>query len=492
MLTAVQPCSVPQERINAVSRVPHLSSGYGNETQGLLIYVTGSDFTFASIMSQKKAVSRHIHVPGTPKSVAYSAFLNKLIIGVNPPRNSDGQLQTDAAVPRLFFTRPDNSPTDLPSINEQASVVLGDRRERISALVHYSPSDDTCHYEMTLAVLRSSSRLGSAALKICSRIVSVSDKHVLRNITAATARNVMRLPGKNITALCPIGRSGLLIGSNNELLLHNLNVRTKKWETLTRHALPSPAKDIRVQGSMIYVATEKHSVMILRFHKDALSMHGSDTRARIVNNVIPIDKHRTLLADKTNSGTMLTGVYEDPMSGVLQRSFELTVPHTIECIEQDKRRSAGDGTDSFIANSIDGTLYSLSTLTSDQWLLCYFLQGLCDPEKKVLGKRKALAQTLDMRSWIEQQKGKVPAALMGIDGDLLGAMLEPGPYNLRELLQPHVKNEHGDGDGRQLKSAEEIKARVHALKELASQVMDRVDEDVVGSVMIWLRALLQD
>lgn len=453
------------------------------------------------MVSQKKAVTRHIRVPGVPKRVVFSTFLNKLIIGVDPPQNPDAKRHAgldlnrenpNASVPRLFFAPLDDSLAGRISIDEKVSVVLGDSKEWISALAHYSPSDDTCHYEMTLAVLKSSGRIGSGALKICSRIVSVSDKHVLRNTTATTARNVMRLPGKNITALCPVGRSGLLIGSNNELLLHNLNVRTKKWETLTRHALPSPAKDIRVQGSMIYVATEKHSLLMLRLHKDTLSMHGSDTRARIVNNVVPIDKHRTLLADKTNRGTMLTGVYEEPISGTLQRSFEMTVPHTIECIEQDKRRSAGDGRDSFIASAIDGTLYSFSTLTRDQWLMCYFLQGLCDPLKIVLGKGKVLSQTLDIRPWLEQQKGKVPAALMGIDGDLLGAMLEPGAYHLRGLLEPQVKVEEGDADGLQSVPEAELKARQRALRGLAAQVMDGVDEDVVGSVMIWLRALLHD
>lgn len=466
--------------------------------------MTWSDFTFTSIVSQANAVARHLRVRGMPKAVVHSKFLNKLVIGVDATQNPEANLHatahedTDASVPRLYFAPLDDSLAAQTSLDENASVVLGDSRERISALTHYSPSDDSCHYEMTLAVLRSSSRIESGALKICSRIVSVSDKHVQRNAATAVARNVMRLPGKNITALCPIGKSGLLIGSNNELLLHNLNVRTKKWETLTRHALPSPAKDIRVQGSMVYVATEKHSLLILKSYKDTLSMHGSDTRARIVSNVIPIDKHRTLLADRTSRGTMLTGVNEDPVSGTLQRSFEMTVPHTIECIEQVQRRSAGDGRDSFIASAIDGTLYSFSTITSDQWLLCYFLQGLCDPLKKVSGQGKGLSQTLDMRPWLQQNKGKAPAALMGIDGDLLRAMLEPGAYHLRSLLQPQVKEEHGDedgddhDDGRQARLDEELRAKMHALGELAHHVMNEVDEDVVGSVMLWLRDLLRD
>lgn len=455
-------------------------------------------------MNQTNAIARHIRVRGMPKGVVHSKFLNKLVIGVDPHQNPEATLHaadhedTAASVPRLYFAPLDDSLAVQESLDEKTSVILGDSRERISALTHYSPSDDSCHYEMTLAVLRSGSRAESGALKICSRIVSVSDKHVQRNAAAAVARNVMRLPGKNITALCPIGKSGLLIGSNNELLLHNLNVRTKKWETLTRHALPSPAKDIRVQGSMIYVATEKHSLLILKSQKDTLSMHGSDTRARIVSNVIPIDKHRTLLADRTSRGTMLTGVIEDPTSATLQRSFEMTVPHTIECIAQVERHSAGDGRDSFIASAIDGTLYSFSTLTSDQWLMCYFLQGLCDPLKRASSQSKSLSQILDMRSWLEQHKGKAPAALMGIDGDLLRAMLEPGAYHLRSLLEPQVKEERGDDDGeenddgRQIRLEEELKAKMNALRGLANHVMDDVDEDVVGSVMIWLRALLRD
>ena len=81
---------------------------------------------------------------------------------------------------------------------------------------------------------------------------------------------------------------------------------------------------------------------------------------------------------------------------------------------------------------------------------------------------------------------------MGIDGDLLAAMLEPGAHNLRSLLEPPVKEEDEDISFRAQKRSDELRARMQVLRQLAERVTHRVNEaDVVGSVMIWLRSLMQ-
>lgn len=466
--------------------------------EGLLVYVTPNDFTFASILGPQKASLRHITMPGAPRRVITSKFLNKFVVGVDPvnprsPAHNGGPERQTANAPRLFFAPLDESLADMTSLDAAKSVKLGGAGETISALTHYSPTDDVHHYEMTLVALRSTTRLAGGALKTSSRIVSVSDKHVARNPADAVARNVMRLPGKNITAICPIGKSGLLIASSFELLLHNLDVKSKRWQTLTRHALPSPAKDIRVQGSMIYIATERHSLMMVRLHNGSLEMCGSDTKARLLTNIVPIDKSRILLTDRTNKGTMFTGIHEDALSSTLQRSFELTVPANIQSVVQDRRRSAGDDRDSFIACATDGTMYSLSILAEEQWLLCYFLQGLCDAQKTVVeGKNRSAAQMLDLRSLVHQRKSSPWPAWMGIDGDILSAMLESGAYNLRGLLEPELKREDEEMDDRTRKLSEEHQVKMNSLRALAADVMDQVDDkDPIGSVMIWLRGFLQ-
>ncbi|ETN36575.1 uncharacterized protein HMPREF1541_08853 [Cyphellophora europaea CBS 101466] len=493
--------SLPQDLIHAVNRVPRLMSHRGADTAGLLVHVTPSDIAFSSIVGQPKAVIKHNDTTGMAKRVIYSKFLKRLVVAVDAKRLlvSDKTQPNDVvrsgpsavSVPRLAFAIIEDGPLGRLSFDTQQTVDLGEVGETISALTHYSPTNGIQHFEMILVALKTSHRLESGALKISSRIVSVSDKHV-QNKGLATPRNVMRLPGKNVTALCPIGLSGVLIASSNELLLHDLDVSTKRWTTITRHALPSPAKEIRVQGSLVYVATERHSLLILRQHGSTLSTHGSDTRARIVSNVVPLDRHRTLLADMTDRGTILTGVVEDTMTSTLQRSYEINVPHDISRIEQSRTRCAGDARDAFIASATDGTLYSFLLLTADEWLLCHFLQGLCDPFKRVIGKHKAFMQTLDASEWISHGKGTIPPASMGIDGDLLAAMLEPGAHNLRSLLEPPVKEEDEDISFRAQKRSDELRARMQVLRQLAERVTHRVNEaDVVGSVMIWLRSLMQ-
>lgn len=406
-----------------------------------------------------------------------------MIIGVNPAPTVAPQ--STATIPKLCFAPVSNDDATCTAIDESKTIVLGETGEKISALTHYSPTDGRHHFEMVLIAVQSATRIEPGKLKISSRILCVSDKHVLRG--AATPRVVMRLPGKRVTALCPIGKADLLIGSNNEILLHTLNVGSKKWSTLTRHALPSPARQIRVQGSLIYVATEKHSLLILKEHNNTLSIQSSDSQARTVSSVLPIHRHNIVIADNTAQGTQLSGIIEDHQGSTLQRSFEVRVPHLLERLEQDRTDSKRN---TFIANSLDGTLYSFSSLNMNEWLLCYFLQGLTKHNMKVGAKR--IGEELDLTLWTGSKKVKVPPSFMGINGDLLARMLQPGAYHLRTLLQPAIKLEPGILSSAPRPQVDDQRACMDTLKKLLSRCTDHIsEEDVVGSTLIWLRGLLR-
>lgn len=477
--------------INTVARVPTLESAHGIGTAGLLITVSSTVVAFSWLNTQAKAVRKHVIVPGMAKKLVYSKFLKRMIIGVDPSTtrwtvpDSNSQKQGPANASVLCFAQVGDTELESLSVDHKETVTVGEPGETIAALAHYSPTDDRNHFEMILVALRSQSRSESKGYRYSSRIICISDKHVQKG--TATPRIVMRLPGKKVTVLCPIGKSGLLIGSGNELLLHNLDVRTKKWSTLTRHTLPSPAREIRVQGSLVYVATERHSLCILKEHNNSLAVRSSDSRARTVSSVVPIHRHHTMIADSTSDGTQLTGIAEDEHGSTLQRTFEITVPHLFDRLEYLRTHTHRS---EIFASARDGTMFWFSTLDKHEWALCHFLQGLCRPGMKV--GAQSLSRELDVGRWLRQDKGKLTPMAMGINGDVLSGMLEPGQFNLRNLLGSAIKVEDGGSNDAASNHAEQLKARKTALKELLRQATGEAhEEDVVGSAMIWLRFLLQ-
>ena len=538
-----EPAKLP-DTINAVARIPQLHSEQATGASGLILCATSADISFSNLLGQAKGSARYVKVPGVAHKLIYSNWLKALVIGVNtaPPSSTSPM----SGCPLLCFSAYDRSRDEAGCAprDESKTVMLGEPGEKISALAHYSPSDDHNHFEMILVALHSVSRNEVGKLKSNSRVLCVSDKHVQKG--SASPRLVMRLPGKRVTALCAIGKSGLLIGSNNEVLLHNLDVGTKKWSTLTRHALPSPARQIRVNGSLIYIATEKHSLLILREHNNTLSIQTSDTRARIVSNVLPLrDRRHIIITDNTAVGTQLTGIIEDREGATLQRTFELKVPDLLERVELGGRvllpkfhptqQAAEQATltrsdpwpdtrysrETFISNTKTGTLYSFTKLSTNEWILCHFLEGLTKPGMKI--GAKTLGQELDISLWMNQPgsegKVKLQPGMMGVNGDVLARMLVPsGAWSLRELIDPdgvggvklesdgHVlmRAEENERNGRGVTGGEKggsmeakqaaLKQRLDTLRALLGRVLDDGDEvhkDVVGSTRIWLRGLLQ-
>jgi hypothetical protein len=529
--------SVSPETINSVGRVPSVSSDQSESTAGLLVCATSTSLSVSILSRAQKAIHRQVEVPGIAKKVVYSKFLKSMIIGVNPsPPTKDTPV---VPRPMICYAALQDEEAECAPIDTSKTVILGaadDPEEKISALTHYSPANDRNHFEMTLVALQSRVRIDkSDKFRINSRIVCISDKHVKKadpSRSRIRVSNVMNISKKRVTALCPIGRSGLLIGSSNELLLHNLDVESKKWSTITRHSLPSPARQIRVLGSLIYVATEKHSLLILKEHANTLGIQNSDMRARAIADVLPLHRQHIFIADTSPSGTRLTGVVEDQQGATLQRTFELSLPQRINRLELDSplpMQLAQSSRPVIVGTSSSGHIYRFASLSASEWMLCHFLVGLTKPGMRI--GAKTVGQELDVSLRMEKtQRLALPPQMMGIDGDLLARMLEDGhrgKYGLRSLLgldEDLIKVEKDGAHSNGWKKAddadedvimgssqaalamempvtaarkthgqdEEVKEKLQTLRKLLSKVTDRLQpEDVVGSTVVWLRELLQ-
>ena len=454
---------------------------------GVLVVATADEFVFTTLVAQKQAIVRRIKVPGIPTRLMWSTYMKQIVVGFEGlgPSSSPSDAAQDSlsrtTCPMLCFpdTRKSNH-----TLSVSEGIVVGETKERIRALAEYSPSDGSKHYEFILVALSLDETDEYGARRSTGRVVCISAKYILKGETAqAKARLVLRFPGKAVTALQPIGMSSILIGAGSEIVLHDLNVETKKWSTLARYTLPSPATSIRVQGSLAYVATLKHSLLILRTHQNSVKLECSDSIARVSTNVSTFDGGRALLTAVSDSGTRVIGFEEDRKSSSIREVFQANVPLVVDRIAKDMAHGMNATHTKFVASTIDGTLYQLSTLSSIELRLLLFLQGLCRYEKKPsISSAKAAAARARTRGATASPPSDPGST--HCDGDVLATLLDFGPTSLDNVVSAHVKQENGSRDH------QDVKGRLEALRELTEPVLGH-HNDVVGATMLWLRRMLQ-
>ena len=472
---------------SALYRAPVLSPERNAAMSGVLLVAISNELLFTTLVAQKQAIVRRIKIPGIPTRLMWSTYMKQIVVGFeglgglsSPSIVAQGPLSR-ATYPMLCF--PDTrNPNHTLSVSQE--IVIGDRKERIRALAEYSPSDGSKHYEFVLVALSLDETDEYGARRSTGRVVCISAKYILKGETAqAKARLVIRFPGKAVTALQPIGMSSILIGAGSEIVLHDLNVETKKWSTLARYTLPSPAASIRVQGSLAYVATLKHSLLILRSHQNSIKLECSDSIARVSTNVSTFDGGRALLTAVSDSGTRLIGFDEDRKSSSIREVFQANVPLVVDRVAKDIANGMDATHTKFVASTIDGTLYQLSTISTLELRLLLFLQGLCRYEKKpAISSAKAAAARARTRGTTASPRSD--SASTHCDGDVLATLLDFGPMSLDNVLSAHVKQEDGSRDH------QDVKGRLEALRELAGPVLGHPN-DVVGATMSWLRRMLQ-
>ena len=472
---------------SAIYRGPALISNRNAGMSGVLVIATSNELLFTALVAQKQAIVTRIKVPGTPTRLMWSTYMEQIVVGLDGSRPSSSP---DTAIrgtvsgvkhPMLYF--PDaRKGNDTPAASQ--AIVVGEAEEHIRALAEYTPSDGSKHYEFILVALSLDATDEYGARRSTGRVVCISAKYILKGETAqAKARLVLKFPGKAVTALQPTGLSSILIGAGSEIILHDLNVGTKKWSTLARYTLPSPAASIKVQGSLAYVATLKHSLLILRSHQNLIKLECSDSIARVSTNVSTFDGGRVLLTSVSDSGTRLIGFEEDRRSSSIRQVFQANVPLVVDRIAKDKSDSMNQTGTTFIANTIDGTLYQFTTISPLQLRLLLFLQGLCRAERRPsISSVKAATARTKTRSTI----GSPPTdpAFTHCDGDMVAALLEFGPMSLDNVMSTDVKQENGSRD------YQGVKGRLEALRKLAEPVLGH-QNDIVGATMLWLRRMLQ-
>jgi len=475
--------SFSQPLIHAVHRISQLQSTGGAEPSSLLICATQDEILFTSLLTQEQAILNRVPTQGVTRRIAYSSFLNKVVAAVEAKHSTLDQDGPKLPSIEYLQTGLELFDLDMTMATGEGSVahVLGvsEPGERVRALMNWSPTDGKQHFEMVVLAL---DHQDPETKKRSGRVVCVSAKGMSKGLFTAAPKTVIKLQEKSPSALCAFGLSSMIIAADSEIILHHLDFKTRKWETLDRYTLPSPATSVTAQGSLIFVATALHSLLILKEHKKSLNLRGSDSRARNTNNVVTVDSAFSLVAALSDRGTTLIAFPDYNMQHAPEL-FEANVPLMVDRVRQDRAvASRAANRYQFHGSTTDGTLYHFMTLKQNEWKLLHFLEGLCEfKERKTPRWLPLQFHHPEARMTQMQQPPFIPSE-MHVHGDMLINMLGPGPYGLHNLLAPEVKQESS--------RSHDADEAFTTFQSLAEEVVGPAD-DMMGAVTIWLRRLLR-
>ncbi|KAL2441002.1 hypothetical protein ABEF95_010625 [Exophiala dermatitidis] len=462
--------------VNAVHRIPKLVCTSADPS-GLLVCATKDVLLFCSLVTQEQGIVRRVPVDGDPRRLQFSQYLNKFVVAferfvhVNPDVKEvhrDGKARKSSAVPvqQIGVQLIDPVWKDA-KVSNTSVIVAEDTDERINALINWAPTDGTNHYEWVVLALE---HKFPGHPQRSGRVVCLNAKSLSKGSFDSIQKIAFRSPDKPVTAICAYKMSSLLIAAGRELHIHNLDFATRKWKTLSKHALPSPAKAISCQGSLIFVATSQHSLFVLVDQDGKLTQHPSDTEARSAVDVVGLRGEAAVFSAWNDSGTDLIAFggfnkVNNPPFPVFHASLPLMIRRL--CLDPLSVSSTAARCH-FYGSASDGTTFHFTLLKLREWKLLHFLEQLSYMERKTVKPvpiKKKDANDEDI--FIKPAPTKLKD--MHVRGDRLLMMIEPGPYYLPGLL--------------------EGSDRMKEFRALMREVLGDT-QDPVETALVWMRRLL--
>ncbi len=455
-----------------------------------MICATEAELLFCSLIAQEHGIARHLPLKGIPKRLLYSQYLQKFAVAFSREGDPyEPPLRRPSNVPFLPGEKDpaDRPPSKVERIGLQlvttslkfpatsndggstfSTIVTGDDSDIVHDFIDWKPTDDVTHYEWLVLALEQPSIVPPGPGH--GRVVGINAKSLGKGKPDASPKLIYsnREP---VTAICAYKKSSLLIACGKEVVLRHLDFKTRRWETLSRHPIPSSANAISCQGSLICVATREHSMFVLVERSGKMQQHKCDGRMRYAKDIAVLDTSTAVFASADAEGTDIIGfsgmtketpdanpLFHARLPGHIHR-FQLETSHLSQRTEQTR----------FYGATLDGTLFHFSFLRYKDWKLLHFIEEMSYMNRKAIKAVPMKRTDADKREHIWRPPSFKPTD-MHVRGDRLLMMIEEGPYNLRNVL----------------KDSE----RLESFNALVKEVLGETEEPMEVAIA-WMRKLLR-
>ncbi|KAI0908189.1 mono-functional DNA-alkylating methyl methanesulfonate N-term-domain-containing protein [Ustulina deusta] len=430
----------PSPTINSVTSL-HEILEYGGCTWAM---VAGPHIFITEIQPHPAPVPRYMPVGGTPKGILYSERLEALVTvvvkrGIPSLHFFDPMTGTDLSHPVMKRSGQGDEPEDVDYVEP-----LGNSDIKIVSLLHWLYKNKGNLYEWFVILARLGDREGRLFIVSAEQEPAPKNTGAQRRIRFWNQfnRKIKDGPPRSGTT----DENGLFLNSNTNLEYHV--IEDKKFKTVMRYELPSPATCLKVIDGHLNVLTTCHSLIILDYTSDIalrrqrmVQLH-TDEVAR--NGLHLVDVGLSSGTRERKQGLVLTS---DPMCGVyglwppgrnlsassLKLVFQAHLPVSIRKFihgytrprwTRDRPRyghlPSGLDKRSILGLAIDGSLTQFSILDEDAWRLLRYIQNLAMTVKGI----SDIDRGPDSPDDLQLDPNSIAKIGMHIDGDILQRFLK--------------------------------------------------------------------
>lgn len=499
--------ALTQGTLNIVTQAVYswLPDGVPGLSFGAFLGIYGESLQVWKLNSDPEAqlVPHRLKIGGSPKQLAYSRYLNKLIVLYNKrgipkaPRNNGSvkvpgvRLLQPSIIFRDLDSRTDSAP--LPNMMDGQQEGQSDKNDELLASERKATEEflgftewfpiingDQYHFLVINTQLDHNSKKAGRLLVF----------KVAKQENGTPRLFIKKKMMFSVPAYCvaeyPDGKS-IVYCSGNDLFLQSLDLTQQgiKLQAPIKAEMRSPVRYLTIQAPYIFLSSSGESLAIYKYENGNLVYQYGDQAARVGLHHIHVPEHSLILA--SDIGNTVVGLWQPPerrIDNKMTPLLEAILPSCISCLghvtrpvwyrNPDKPRES----QAIIGTSIDGTITQLDVLAKG-WRVLRFIQNMAERNKVVcpFKGRGPFLRHVDPST-------RKPH-YMHINGDILQRVVERGDEQLiKEMLdvEPDLDS-HTDFD-----SAE---ARWERFKELAGEAVDTGDVNWLANLVQWVSYRLQ-
>lgn len=397
-----------------------------------------------SLEQEAKVVPRRIDIPGNPSKLAYSNHLRSLIVTYSVAQVGEQGRPLDLSRTAFIeFVDPDTQSPVFPSDIHMACRGLTPWRphgvpgEKVTCIFDWMPQREGNAYHL-IAIGTSISlphkpnnRKGRLMLIQASR-----DANHPEQITC-TDKHTQSFDHP-VYAMAACGDSLIVVSGKKFFTVSSRNSQTK-WVRNITATLPSPAVAMTVQGSMIYVTTSRHSLLVYKIADGDILMHGFDPIARdglshslmrgygIEPDVLFVSSRggaTRAFTDIDQPGDLVPRPMTDLPVSLIKLTRGIKSPDSLTTIK------------TFYGFGINGSVYRLLPLDAKEWHLLRLLLEICLRDEVICPSLSRRHRYLDAISQVENN--------MHIDGNILGRLASRNSKHLDEVLMACNRSQFKD------------------------------------------------
>lgn len=461
-----------------------------------MVCISDGQLLICTLDRRAKTIPRKIDIPGRANRIAYSRYLNSLIVAytaIEMVKISGTAIWKRYTRPHLDFIDLETHSSLLSSEQDSQDKGApklwrpsGSSGEKITCILDWTPEHDGQRYHFIVIGTARRTRENKG------RILFL---HTRRSTTRTgqiecSVKHIHPFDGP-VRAVAAYGRCTLMVAAGNDIVPIEPDIpnRRKRWAPSARFKLTSPGVSISVHDDFLYISTARESLVVLQVVENRLDLYAHDgTRYEsLSHHRIGGESKLVLVSTRGGKLSVFSEIGITSTDKLLSPAIaEAILPFSVIRLSPSAAHPLLPLSSVTHGVTMDGTIYRIMTITEKEWQLLRFIQNLCSGDPIVSPFLYARKNRWTLKDIIPQSS---KPSQMHVDGDILSRLIKHGADHLRDMLNGEgSRSLHANGS-----ASLPPETCMEIFEEMFSEVFGETSsyENAVAYFMTWLQKLLR-